>query len=437
MRPSPLLASLFLFAACSAALADSLWTKSGERFVGEVTEEGDNYRVKTALVPEGVLVPKSSVTARFPAPDVMLREVDIEIEEARRLSEGVVTGVGDVTDLVNLVNARLEWCDERIRKLQEAYPGEGAECAKLTKRIEQVRAATTSAYNQLKGVSPEKAVVRVTPVAEAPGTPVPPTVLEVPATQYLLSPPAPTTAEATAAAAKVMQKRLTAYGYRGVEVAVIETPGGPKIKFTSRDGLTREVCERIRWFGTYPGRSFEGRIESRPAPAAMALIDRPRPDRLDDVKCPLGARWYLFHSSAVILLQDDPVMRGEDFRKPIVDSLDSTITFALAPATCHAIREALPLPNGVHDTNQFALVLDGHAFRLRGTRLAYETDGRVWVKDPPKVIAGQGGGYKGGGHWEAKKGTQVWVRTGMLEASWKPIRIALDLPMDIRLEAEK
>ncbi|MEK7470086.1 MAG: hypothetical protein AAB074_22180 [Planctomycetota bacterium] len=439
MRPDPLIAFLLLLASASTALPDALWTRAGDCVVGEVTEEGDYYRVKTAQEPEGVLVPKSAVVERLPSAEVMLRELDIEIEEARRLSEGIEPGMANVADHVKLVDARLDWCEARIEKLLGTYTSEHAGCAKLRPRIAEIRKVTAAAGVVGGAVAKRPGPPRISPAEEAPGTWIPSSPTDVAVKEILMRPPPGTACEGAAAAAKVMQKRLAASGIKGIEINVLDRAGASLLRFSSGDGLDREACERIRWFGTFPGRSFEGKLEAFPRPEIMALHGgRPNPDALDRVKGPPGTKWHLFNSAGVILLSDDPVFRGGDFRNAVVDPLDSCVTFELPPQMCQVLRKTVTLPAGKLETSEWALVLDGHAFRVKGARLVFEASGREWVKGQPRVTVGPGGGFKTTeGHWEERPGRLVWVKTGLVESGWKRIRVALENPMEIVLSPEE
>jgi hypothetical protein len=432
-----------LLATASPALADAIWTKSGERLIGEVTEEGDNLRVKTALAPRGLLVPKNSVMARFPAALVMLREIEVAVAEARRLMSDGWDPKADRQASGLKAKEKLAECEARVAKVEDVYPDQAAECAEVKRVIAEAVAFNKAWLGEKGEKTPEPEAPLKIPSA-TPGGGLPPPALSKPDStpadaklpEIFLRPPPGTEAEEAEVLARVLEQRLAAFGFEGLSVTVADHAGAAVIRVAHKEGLLRATCERIRWFGRWRGRSLEGRLEYTMSALEADSFVRPLPAAVDKAPAPDGSSWLRLNATEVVLLAERPNVPGTALTTPEVTK--EGLRFELPGALVKPLRAAIVPPAAGLDWTAFVFVMDGHAFRVEHTALAFEGTHKVQVKDEPRMVPGAGGGMRAGGtHWETRPGVKVWAATGMTEAAWEPIRIALKYPLKVELTPEE
>ena len=441
-KPSGRCLTLLLVLACAAAArADAVLTRSGGTFVGEVTEEGDHLRVRTSLVPEGVLIRKSEVVARYPSATIMLEEINGAVAAAERSLEPLALSEAEKKARGSAAIYSLDQNLKRVAFVESIYPESSAQCRGMAAHVEAARKRVLAKSgvqdprdSGKPGVATEGGKTGGLP---APGTTKPGA--DIPEARMFLNPPAGSNAEEIAAAARVVDRRLSDYGCDGVTVSVVERAGAPAVRFTSNSGLTRALRERIRWFGFYRGASLEGRLVRRLTALEAEEFGTPDVASLNKVTPPDGARWLQLNTDEVVLVWDKPVVHASALSRP-VNPLDPDLNFEMPAHLARAMRGAVTLPAGSWDTKDFCLVMDDHAFRLATTRLVFEADKEIFVKGGERFTpgVGQGAGMKHEpGHLEARPGKDVWVWSGLSADGWRPIRIALKHPLQLVLTHEE
>jgi hypothetical protein len=186
------LLSVLLSLAASLAFAEAVILKSGERYIGDVTEEGDAYRVKNATFPDGILVKKDAVKTIYPKPETLLDKLTKQVDAAAAKYEEAKKA-SDPNTLAKAAMDMLFDPELEAAEATEVYPSHKTEFSALTTRMHELRKLCRDAQN-LGGKSPAD------PVKPPPADPKsPPTPAEAPKDAPKKTPPNVSANEMTAA----------------------------------------------------------------------------------------------------------------------------------------------------------------------------------------------------------------------------------------------
>lgn len=132
------LSAILTSLSASFALADAVLLKSGERYIGDVTEDGDSYRVKNATFPDGILVKRADVKAVYPKPEVMLADLTRVVDAAAAKYE-TAKKAADPNALAKEAVDMLFDPELAADEAAEIYPAQRAEFTALVRRMHELR----------------------------------------------------------------------------------------------------------------------------------------------------------------------------------------------------------------------------------------------------------------------------------------------------------
>lgn len=145
----------FVCALSTAACADAVLMKSGERYIGDVTEEGDSLRVKNTAFPAGVLVKKADVKVVYPKPEAMLEKLKKSLQGAMaKYEEGK-----KATDPNPFMKTAMEMLFDPELEAQEAaevYPAEKKQFDGVLTRMHELRKMCRDGQRMDGPAAPEK-----------------------------------------------------------------------------------------------------------------------------------------------------------------------------------------------------------------------------------------------------------------------------------------
>lgn len=118
--------------------ADAVLMKSGERYIGEVTEEGESLRIKNATFPDGILVKRSEVKTVYPKPEEMLDSIGKVVDAATAKYEEGKKAV-DRNPALKAAQEMLFEPELQVEDAKEIYPAEKEKFNALLARIHDLR----------------------------------------------------------------------------------------------------------------------------------------------------------------------------------------------------------------------------------------------------------------------------------------------------------
>ncbi|MCE9581415.1 MAG: hypothetical protein K8T20_02745, partial [Planctomycetes bacterium] len=346
--------TVLLLATCALpALPDAVVLKTGERFLGEVKDEGDSLRIRNERFPDGVVVKKSDVKAVYPRVEEMLSKLDGAIGKARERYEAgksladanaEMKAVGDI-----LFDAELEASDGG-----EIYPDRKKDFEQRVEAIHDLKKLARDAQT-LGGppVEPKKdpnPKPAPKPVPRPDPAPAPADYKER-ATVWLAGP-----ADASAAdlekAAKAMVARCGAAGLKGVKAKTEAWPDGvTRVRLDVEDGFSKEMVQSVATMGRFAAKAFEMRLAYFPTKTENEQYIIPRDDELASAKAPGGAKWLKrvrFNAEGpdaprpASLVRNSPVVARTEMLPPEKDKPESAADFyVLNAAAAKRLQDAL------------------------------------------------------------------------------------------------
>lgn len=141
-----LIVALVLSGLASCAWAEAVILKSGERYIGEVTEEGDSYRIKNETFPDGIVVKKENVKTIYPKPEELLERITRVVDQAKsKYEEG--KKAADPNSYMKAAVDMLFDPELEAAEAAEIYPAKKQEFAALTTSIHELRKMCRDAQN--------------------------------------------------------------------------------------------------------------------------------------------------------------------------------------------------------------------------------------------------------------------------------------------------
>jgi outer membrane biosynthesis protein TonB len=298
----PLFSAAFLLACLAFASADAVVLKTGERFVGDVSEEGDSWRIKSDRFPEGVVVKKTDVKAVYPKADAMLAKLDAAVAKAKERYDAGKKAADPNADMKAVVDMlfdpELEAADGA-----EVYPDRKKDFDSLTKRIHELRKMARDGQ-AMKGppVDPKpdpKPEPKPDPRPDPKPVPKPdpkpdpgPQDFSDRATIWLVGPDGASKADLEKAA-KQMAARCETYGYSGVKGKV--DAGSNELTLVRLDvegGFTASMVQTVGAMGRHAAKTFEMRCYYYPSPGETEQFRVPTDSEVLTAKAPPGAKWH-------------------------------------------------------------------------------------------------------------------------------------------------
>ncbi|MCE9582400.1 MAG: hypothetical protein K8T20_07895 [Planctomycetes bacterium] len=132
-----LVVSLFLSLALRAS-ADAVIMNSGERYIGEVTEDGDTIRLKNPTFPDGLVLKRAEVKAIYPKPEVMIEKLNKETDVAQAKYEEGKKAADPNPFLKAAIDALFD-PELEAQEAAEVYPAEKAKFAEVLTRMHDLR----------------------------------------------------------------------------------------------------------------------------------------------------------------------------------------------------------------------------------------------------------------------------------------------------------
>lgn len=418
-----LLAFLLLLPSALPARADAVVMKSGERHVGDVTDEGDFVRVVNASHPQGLALPKSAVDKIYPQPLKILTGARLDVDKARLLA-------GDVNNPAEIPANRaaaldlLHDAEVLLSQAIEVYPDSKPDFLRVLSDVVATR-------KFCRGETTEAPVDRVPPKEDAqpPATP-PKTEDKAPPADPVLVTPKGTTAMDAAKALKVMLARLKDHGFEGVAGELVAAADPPALKFTCAAGMTPEMRARIVWYGERPGAKLELRRVVTLTETQKEQFAKPAPADAATTAAPKGTKWIPLGATDTILVADKSAAGFRDFGEP-QPAGKRGVYFELSKSAAAAIRKDTGFTVKNNFCRAVAVVLDGVAFRMEGMSLQYEPDRNAKGEGDDRLRVGvvEGGSDRDSRRAVRVAGEKVWLNTGYTEKDWTPIRIAAEKPL--------
>lgn len=147
----------------AAAFADAIVMKTGERYIGDVTEEGDAYRIKNETFPDGIVVRKDAVQTRYPAPEVLLERIGRIVDEAAAKYDDAKWSADPNAGLKAAAGMLFD-PELEATEAAEIYPARKDDFRAMVKRIQELRKLCRDGQ-KLEGPAP------ATPEKPEPGKP--------------------------------------------------------------------------------------------------------------------------------------------------------------------------------------------------------------------------------------------------------------------------
>ncbi len=380
--------ALLALASATTALADAVVLKTGERFVGEVSEEGDSWRIRSDRFPDGVVVKKADVKAVYPKPDAMLAKLDAAIGRARERYEAGKKAADPNSDMKAAVDLLFD---------PELEAGEGAEVYPDRRKDFSDRLTT---IHELRKMARDGQSLKGPPVDPAPNPkpgpkPAPkPDPVPAPGPQSFTDRPtvwlaAPDGAAAAdfEKAAKAMASRCEAFGYANVKAKTeAGADGVTRVRLDLEGGFTAAMVQTISVLGRYAAKTFEMRLYYFPSAGEKEQFVIPQDADVAGAKAPAGAKWLRrvrFNADGpdgpkeAALMRVSPVIGRTELLPPYKDKPDYAADFYVITEAAESRLKAALKAGG---TFKCEVAVDDVVLVTDVTPQAKEhpKDGRVW-----------------------------------------------------------
>lgn len=376
--------------AASFAAADAVVLKSGERFVGEVTEEGESLRIRSDRFPDGVVVKKSDVKARYPKAEAMLAELDAAIGKAKERYEAGKKAADPNPDMKAVLDLLF---DPEIEATDgpDVYPDRKKDFEDRLQTIHELRKMARDGQSLGGGPIEPKKDPNPKPQPK-PQPPRPEPVPEPKAETYTdravvwLEAAAGTAQGSIDDAARAMGKRCEAYGFKGVKAkGEAGQDGVTRVRLDADGGFTAEMVQTIAAMGKCPAKTFELHLAYFPSAGEKEQFIVPQDSELATAKAPPGAKWrrrVRFNADRpdaprdASLMRTSPVIARSEILLPYKDKPDYAADFYVISEAAEARLLAAFSKGG---KLKCELVVDDTVLTtVTPATKEHPKDGRVW-----------------------------------------------------------